>query len=385
MPHLFVGDTSHLVAGHSEGMRNVLLGFVLSSFPLAMFFGSSMIGSLSDKIGRKKTLLLCLVGNSVGFTLAFFSLLIQSVSLLFIGRILSGLFSGSVPVAQAAIIDLTTPDKKAKHLAFSSVANGIGFAVGPALGGVLSAPNVAAWSNFGTPFLFCSILILVNMTFLCCCFKDTYQGNPNQIIDVSTGIKNIYHAFSIKETRALSLIFLLYILGYFGFMQYVSIYLAIIFQQSSAAIGYFLAYYSLCFVISLVVLFPRIIKVLPLNKTLMLSLILQPLMVALFVSSKNIIFCWGLIGVMAIPFSFCYVALTTMFSNIADATEQGKMMGVAVSLFAFAWGIIPSVSGILQNITNTLPMFSFIALLAGSLLIVVTSKFGSLKPYTAMQ
>ena len=123
---------------------------------LAAFFAAPVLGNLSDAFGRRRVLLIALGGLVVDYLLLAIA---NSLPLVFIGRILSGLFGGSYAPAQAAIADVTTPEQRARNFGLVSAAFGVGFIAGPALGGLLSswgdrAPFVAAATLAGVNFLY---------------------------------------------------------------------------------------------------------------------------------------------------------------------------------------------------------------------------------------
>jgi len=120
------------------------------------FFASPILGSLSDRYGRRKVVLLSNFG--LGFDYVLMALA-PSLGWLFAGRVLSGITSASVPTAFAYIADVTAPEKRARAYGLLGAAFGIGFIVGPALGGVLSALGPR------TPFWFAAGFSLANATY----------------------------------------------------------------------------------------------------------------------------------------------------------------------------------------------------------------------------
>ena len=83
---------------------------------LCWFFGSSLLGDLSDQVGRKKSLSICLIGSFLGYICAALSVSIGSMALMFFGRIVAGFTAGSQPIAQAAIIDSSEEAHKARNI-----------------------------------------------------------------------------------------------------------------------------------------------------------------------------------------------------------------------------------------------------------------------------
>ena len=133
--------------GKKFGVTGEILGILTASFSIAQFFATPVLGSLSDKWGRKPILVISLAGTFVSFVLFAEA---RSLIMLFAARILDGLTGGNVSVAQAMVSDTATPEDRAKKFGILSSAFGFGFVIGPAIGGLLN--------KFGpqVPFFFCS-------------------------------------------------------------------------------------------------------------------------------------------------------------------------------------------------------------------------------------
>lgn len=123
---------------------------------LAAFVAAPLLGNLSDAIGRRPVLLIALAGMAANYALLAVA---DSLFLIIVARVLTGLFGGSYAPAQAAIADVTEPHQRARNFALVSAAFGVGFIAGPALGGMLSqlgerAPFLAALALAGGNMLY---------------------------------------------------------------------------------------------------------------------------------------------------------------------------------------------------------------------------------------
>ena len=117
------------------GASAFMIGLLTASYPAAQIIGSPILGRMSDRFGRRPILMVSIAGTAVSF------LILGSASalwLLFAGRILDGLTGGNFTVAQSYITDVTTAEDRARGLGLTGAAFGLGFIIGPALGGLLS-------------------------------------------------------------------------------------------------------------------------------------------------------------------------------------------------------------------------------------------------------
>jgi len=117
------------------GANEFMLGLLLSSYAVAQLFGAPILGRLSDQYGRRPVLLLSAFGTFVSLLMFAFA---QSLTVLFLSRILDGMTGGNISVAQAYITDITDDENRSKGLGLLGAAFGLGFIIGPALGGILS-------------------------------------------------------------------------------------------------------------------------------------------------------------------------------------------------------------------------------------------------------
>lgn len=113
-----------------------MVGLLLTVYSLMQLLFAPVLGGLSDRVGRRPVLLVSLAGSLAGYLLFAFS---RSLPVLFLSRVVDGISGGNISTAQAYISDITTPENRAKGMGMIGAAFGLGFILGPGVGGLLGA------------------------------------------------------------------------------------------------------------------------------------------------------------------------------------------------------------------------------------------------------
>jgi DHA1 family tetracycline resistance protein-like MFS transporter len=128
-------------------------GLLLVAYSVMQFISSPILGSLSDKFGRRPILLISLFGLGVDYVFSAFA---PNITWLFIGRIFAGICGASITTASAYIADVSEPDKRAQNFGLIGAAFGLGFIIGPVIGGLFAKYGVHV------PFMVAAVLSLLN-------------------------------------------------------------------------------------------------------------------------------------------------------------------------------------------------------------------------------
>jgi len=139
-----------------ESMMSSYFGYFISLFALMQFLASPVLGRFSDRFGRKPILLISLLFSAAGYLAMAYA---PNLTILFLSRILSGIAGASVSVASAYIADVSTDENRAKNFGLIGAAFGLGFILGPMIGGVLGAQHT------DYPFLVAAGFTLVNFIY----------------------------------------------------------------------------------------------------------------------------------------------------------------------------------------------------------------------------
>ena len=152
------------------GATPAIIGFLVASYAAASLFGAPLMGRLSDRYGRRLILLLSVAGTFIGYLLLGFAQPLGTylanlfasqavnafiIGILFLSRMIDGLTGGNITVAQAYITDVTDPTNRSRGLGIIGSAFGLGFIIGPAVGGLLSrwGYDIPAFAAAGFAFL----------------------------------------------------------------------------------------------------------------------------------------------------------------------------------------------------------------------------------------
>ncbi|MBI2809726.1 MAG: MFS transporter, partial [Candidatus Melainabacteria bacterium] len=241
---LFQPEALFLPAGTSDIVRGTWLGILLAVGPLAQFLSSPIVGAMSDQKGRRPLLLKSILIIVLGYFLCALGVWSESLLLLLIGRVIVGIGTGNAAVAFAAIADLSKPEEKAKHFGLISMAGGIGFTIGPFLGGTLSS-----W-GFAAPFLFAMVFSLINWVMLLFGFAETHHVRRNVEFSLTLGLKNLKKAFQIPSLRALFLCFFFFCVGWSFYWEFIPVTWIQEYGLTSQQVGHFYAYGAAFYAVS---------------------------------------------------------------------------------------------------------------------------------------
>jgi DHA1 family tetracycline resistance protein-like MFS transporter len=143
---------------------SALSGYLIFSYAVTNFMFAPMLGNLSDAYGRKPLLVTSLFVYGGAYLLSGFA---TALWMLFLGRLLTGITSATYAIANALIADVSTAEDKAQNFGLLGVAFGLGFIVGPALGGIIGAWDLRA------PFFIASGLAFINTLYGLIFFRET--------------------------------------------------------------------------------------------------------------------------------------------------------------------------------------------------------------------
>jgi len=342
---------------YSYSARTLLYGLLIASYPLAQFFGAPILGALADIKGRKKLLLLSLIGTVVGYAVFIVGILSSNLFLLFLGRVLDGFTGGNISIAQSAIADVSTEETKSRNFGLIGMAFGLGFIIGPYIGGKLSDSSIVSWFTYATPFYLSILLATINVILVILNFPETIAKKREVKVKLFTGFSNIGKAFSYKNLRVMFLVVFLLTVGFNFFTQFFQVFLYGKFKFTQSQVGDFFAYMGLWIAISQGAVLRPLSKKFKPAKILSVSIILLAISFPFLLIPKDRLWLY-----LVVPFIAIFQGLnqpngTAIISNLSDRNKQGEILGINQSISSLAQAIPPIIAGLVTSININLPIW----------------------------
>ncbi len=371
-------DPSHnmLSAELSIHTRTILLGFLIAAFPLAQFFGAPMLGALSDRHGRRKILTISLFGTLIGYVLFATAILEHNIYILFASRILDGFTGGNISIALSAISDISDEKSKAKNFGMVGAAFGLGFILGPFIGGKLADPGIVSWFNTATPFWFAAILTTLNLVFVFVAFPETLKEKRHTPVSMLTGMRNIGRAFQLTHLRTIFFVVFLITLGFNFFTQFFQVFLINKFNYNISQIADIFAYIGIWIVFAQGGLQrPFSKKFAPLN-ILQISAVLLGITLPMLLIPTESKYIFFVLPFIAIFQGLTQPNITSVVSSQAGPDEQGQILGINQSIQSLGMAIPPIIASIITSININLPILasSFCIIMGWGVLMVFFRK-----------
>lgn len=336
--------------------RALILGFLLASFAIAQFFGGPILGALSDKYGRKKYLIISLIGTFIGYVLFGLGIIYHDIWLLFIGRIIDGFTGGNITIAMSALADISDEKQKVRRFGLIGMSFGFGVIIGPLIGGLLTDSTIISWFNHATPFWFAAILCLLNIILLLYNFKETLQHPRKTEISITKGIKNISRALNTGKLKLLFITLFLFSLGFSFFTQFFQVFLITKFAFKEQNIGLFFAFMGLWIVLAQGLIVRPLSKKYNPEQIMTYSLIMTSIFMILYLVPTNPSGIYLIVPFMAVSNGLTMPNSSALISNLSPKDMQGEILGINQSFTSLGMALPPIISGIASGIHYTLPI-----------------------------
>ncbi|MFI5137394.1 MAG: TCR/Tet family MFS transporter [Sphingobacteriales bacterium] len=299
-------------------------GLLAFAYATMQFFCSPIIGNLSDKFGRRPVLLSSLFGFGIDYLFLAFA---PTVWWLLVGRVIAGITGASFTTASAYIADISTPEKRAANFGLVGVAFGVGFILGPAIGGLLGTYNVRY------PFLASAALALLNVAYGYFILPESLSKENRRPLDLKRCSPWGSLIALSKYKAVIGLAFSLFLV-YFAVQSVQSVWTFFTiekFQWTNATVGWSLALVGLLVAAVQGGLIRVIIPKIGQERSIWIGLLLYTAGLILFAfASKS----WMMFAIL-VPYCLGGIAgpaLQGYMSNAVPTNEQGELQGGLTSL-----------------------------------------------------
>ena len=318
-------------------------GILYASYALMQFLFSPIIGNLSDSFGRRPIILTALILMAMDYLILGFA----SVLWVFIiGRMVGGVAGGTVPTAFAYLADISTSEDKAKNFGLVGAAFGVGFVLGPFLGGILGE------INFRLPFFFSAGLSF--LTFLLCFFYLPESLNSGKrrkfrLKDLNP-FASLAKAFIFRDLRIMFLCFFVISVAHWVYPAIWSFWSKEVFNWGPGLIGGSLACYGLgvAFVQGFVIRM-KFVNYLGPKKVVFFSLVVGAIALTGFGFANTAWMVFALIPI-AVMSELMNPTLDSFVSNQVSDSKQGLLQGILSSINAITSVISPLMMTLLFKI-----------------------------------
>jgi DHA1 family tetracycline resistance protein-like MFS transporter len=359
----------------SQSEQALWYGAVTFAFGLANFFGSPILGALSDSYGRRPVLLIGFCGLALNF---FATALSTALWALIAVRMVGGAMQANQAVANAYVADITAPEDRAKRFGMLGAMFGLGFIIGPIMGGLLGAINVRL------PFFAAGSLALLNLLYGYFVLPESLPAerrrpfnwesiNPLKSLRALTELKSVGPLVAVVACSGLA-----------QFVLYTSwvLYTTFKFGWGPLQNGWSLAAVGIMSVIVQGLLLGRLLKRFSPRRLAVMGLISSTLAYALWgMASQG----WMMFAVIFVNIFGMTVAasIQSIISSAADTHNQGQTMGAVSSLNSLMAVIAPAIGAPLLGLVSHLPRgdwrigapFYFCAILQAAALVLAYRHF----------
>ncbi|ASU34971.1 TCR/Tet family MFS transporter [Mucilaginibacter xinganensis] len=317
--HLIHGDVSD-ASGYA--------GWLTAAYAGMQFIFAPLIGNLSDKFGRRPVLLCSLLGFSVDY---LFSAFAPTIAWLFVGRIIAGITGASFTTANAYIADISEPEKRAANFGLVGVAFGLGFIIGPVLGGILGKYDVHY------PFIAAALLAFLNAVYGFFILPESLSVENRRPLDLKRAnpFGTVIQLKKYKSVIGLALsLFLIYIAAQ-AVQSVWTFYTIKKFSWNEDMVGYSLGFVGLMVAVVQGGLIRIILPKLGTERSIWVGLLLYAAGMALFAfAGKG----WMMFAIL-VPYCLGGIAgpaIQGYMSNSVPANEQGELQGGLTSLISIS-------------------------------------------------
>ncbi|MGZ3367054.1 MAG: TCR/Tet family MFS transporter, partial [Caulobacteraceae bacterium] len=322
------------MAGGSTAQALHYVLFFSTTWAVMQFFASPVIGSLSDRFGRRPVLLISIFGLGCDYVIMAIA---PNLQILFIGRLISGITAASFSTAAAYIADITPPEKRAQNFGLIGAAFGVGFVVGPALAGVLGGvdPRLPFWVAAG--------LAMVNWLFGLFVLPESLPKERRAKFSwrKANPVGSLQLLAAHPGMLGMAAMFFLYMLAHQSLQQIFVLFTGYRFGWGIREVGLFLGATGVASIVVQMVLVRPIVKALGERRTMLAGLVCGVLGFAIYALAPTSLLFWCGLPVFAL-IGLVQPTSQSLMSRRVPGNEQGRLQGAMSGIQSITGLIGPS-------------------------------------------
>lgn len=342
------------------GASLTLVGLLGTSNALAQLVAAPVIGRLSDRYGRRLLLIFSIAGTVLSFLLLG---LAQSLPMLFLSRILDGLLGGNIALARAYITDVTDESNRSKGLGIIGAAFGLGFIIGPAMGGFLSR------FGYSTPAFVASALSLLNLLAVILWLPESLTEERRTAMRARPrarfGLRTLVSALERPCAGPLLHVLLFYGLAFTLFQSNFALFVKERLGLEAQATSFILTYVGLLSVLVQGVAIGKLTDAFSERQLILVGAMVLAFSLIGWAFVPNVVLLLIVLAPIALSGGVLNVVLTSQLTKSVYRDEVGGTLGLSASLQTLAQIVAPGLGGLLLDFLGTWS----VGLLAGLIMV----------------
>ncbi len=322
----------------------ILLGLTIGLYPLGQFISTPILGELSDVYGRKKVIQLSVAGTVLASLIFAYGVIEESFLVLFASRFVNGLTGGLISVAQATVADVTDNENKSEGFGILGAAFGVGFMLGPFLGGILSSEMFAVL-GLVTPFIFAAGLSTLSIFFVGFKLRETSPMEKSSI-NWRKPFSQLKEGVRIPGIRKLLGTNFFYFSGFAFFTTFIPVFLVERFGFNQVQTGNFFFYIGILVIIGQGYLVPKVFSRMEEERVMPVTLFFTGFFILLQPFTNTFPAFIAAVTLFSISNAFTTVSLNSLVSNKSPDRDQGLALGTNSSLRALGNAVPSMLSGV---------------------------------------
>lgn len=329
------------------GANPLIIGLIFASFSICQFFSAPVIGKLSDKYGRKPLLIISQLSTLAGFLILG---LANTIFLIFLSRIIDGLLGSNMTLTKTYISDLSKSKERAKVYSKFGAVEGLGYFVGPAMGGLLASINYALPSFIAAGITLVSIALTVKF------LPETVDPSAKKEVVIKPSdffpAKQFISGLRVKNWRRIFIQYFSFFLGFSIIPSSLAIFVKHQLTMSTAEVGLLLMLIGSLRIIYQAKSLPRLIDKFEEYKLKIWGFVITVISLILFYFIFNRLTFYIIMGLFGIGVGLTQPMIISEASRVASKRERGKLMGVLDAFYSISQIIAPVIGGYMLTFFN---------------------------------